>query len=218
MPPTKAILFDLDGTLLDTLADLADAMNAALSHFAYPQHSLESYKTAVGDGIHVLAERVLPAAHKTPETIATLVTEMQRIYTTCWMNKTTPYKGIPELLKELQARDIRTAVLSNKPDSKTRICVEHYFSPDSFDIVMGASDQFPLKPDPTAARHIMNTMQIRPENWLYLGDTNTDMQTASRAGIKAVGVSWGFRHRQELIDNGANLIIDTPLELLQHLI
>ena len=213
----RAILFDLDGTLLDTIADLADAMNQALASAGFPQRSLADYKVAVGDGVVRLAERVLPAGHRDTATLAALVQDMQRIYSTCWMNQTRPYDGIPELLDELQARGIRTAVLSNKPEKKTRQCVTHYFESHRFDLVLGASEQYPLKPDPTAVHHILASMQIPAEQWLYLGDTDTDMQTARNANLKAVGVTWGFRDRKELLDNGADTIIDTPLQLLPHL-
>ncbi|MFU8779498.1 MAG: HAD family hydrolase [Kiritimatiellia bacterium] len=213
----KAVLFDLDGTLLDTLDDLADSMNLALRNLGFPPHERNTYKTAVGDGVHLLAERVLPLQHRTPETIRDLVAEMQKIYSSAWMNKTRPYHQIPALLETLQNRQIRTAVLSNKPDAKTRICVDHYFGSQHFDSVMGASPAFPLKPDPAAVRHILQIMAIPAAEWLYLGDTNTDMQTARNAGIKAVGVTWGFRDRKELWENGAEILIDTPLALIPYL-
>ncbi len=212
----RAILFDLDGTLLDTLADLADAMNQALVNLGFQTHPQAFYKTAVGDGVHLLAERVLPQANRIPKTISTLVAEMQKIYSKAWMNKTKPYDGIPAMLADLQRRSISTAILSNKPDDKTQVCVQHYFG-DQFDIVMGASESFPLKPDPTAADNIIHRTGISKDKWLYLGDTNTDMQTARNAGIKAVGVTWGFRTRHELLESGADIIIDHPIDLLPHL-
>lgn len=217
MPTTRAILFDLDGTLLDTLADLADAMNQALVNLGFQPHTQKAYKTAVGDGVYLLAERVLPPENRSAETIRALVAEMQDIYSKGWMNKTRPYDGIPAVISELQARAIRTAVLSNKPDDKTRICMDHYFCGTDFDVVMGASDRFPLKPDPAAAEYIIRTLGIPKSEWLYLGDTNTDMQTARNAGITAVGVTWGFRTRQELMENGADMIIDHPLDLISHI-
>ena len=214
---TRAVLFDLDGTLLDTLADLADSMNQALAHLGYPQHPQEYFKTAVGDGVYLLAERVLPPDDRRPDKVHALVQEMQKIYSKGWMKKTQPYAGIHELITELQSRAIRLAVLSNKPDEKTRTCIKHYFTTDAFDLVMGASAQFPLKPDSAAVEHILRMLDIPKDEWLYLGDTNTDMLTAQNAGLKAVGVTWGFRSREELLASGANIIIDHPLELIPHL-
>jgi phosphoglycolate phosphatase len=215
--PVKAVLFDLDGTLLDTLADLANAMNQALCNLGYPVHAQECYKTAVGDGVHLLAERVLPKEHQTPETVARLVREMQQIYSRNWMNQTRPYAGIQDLLTELSRREISAAVLSNKPDDKTQICVDHYFTKNQFAFVMGATQAFPLKPAPDAAMHIMQELSIPASQWVYLGDTNTDMLTARNAGIKAVGVTWGFRDARELREAGAELIIDHPMALLDHM-
>ena len=133
------------------------------------------------------------------------------------MNQTEPYDGIPALLQELQNRSIRMAVLSNKPHDKTLICLDHYFHDTPFDCIMGASDRFPLKPAPAAVDHITHSLGISKSDWLYLGDTNTDMQTARNAGIRPVGVTWGFRTRQELLAHGADIIIDQPRELLPHL-
>lgn len=213
----RAILFDLDGTLLDTLADLADSMNQALAALGFPTHPRDFYHTAVGDGIEVFAERVLPEANRTPATIAKLVSEMQKSYALGWRNQTKPYSGIPTLLAELDRRSIRKAVLSNKPDNKTKECVQHFFGSNTFNIIMGATKAFPLKPDPTAALHIVKMLGIPKQNCLYMGDTNTDMQTAVGAGIRAVGVTWGFRPREELVANGADVTIDKPCDLLAYL-
>ncbi len=212
--PKRAILFDLDGTLLDTIEDLADAMNTALRERGFPEHDVPFYLTAVGDGAPVLAERAAPAHARTPEIVERLFRSMQVAYAGNWQNKTRPYDGIPSLLQALRQRSILLAVLSNKPDDKTRICIEHFFGLDSFDFVLGTSERFALKPDPSAARWIMQTSGIPARDWLYVGDTDTDMQTAARAGMVAVGVTWGFRDREELVANHAAFIIDHPRELL----
>jgi len=164
-----------------------------------------------------LVQRVLPPVHREPAIVAALVQDMQRIYSSCWMNQTRPYQGIPELLDALQTRGIRTVVLSNKPHEKTCQCVARYFPQHPFDVVLGASEQFPLKPDPAAVHHILTRVGVPPEQWLYLGDTDTDMQTARNANLKAVGVTWGFRDRSELRAHGADLLLDAPLGLLDHL-
>lgn len=212
-----AIIFDLDGTLLDTLSDLTDAMNSALESFGLPSHNEIFYKQAVGDGIHLLAKRSLPKQQRTEEMTHRLVETMRQVYSQNWNNKTQPYANIPELLSALQNRHLQSAILSNKPDEKTKQCIAHYFPKHAFSIVMGASDLYPLKPHPAAVIQILKLIQVEKEHCLYVGDTNTDMQTARNAGLTAVGVSWGFRDSAELKEHGADIIVDTPLDLLNYI-
>jgi phosphoglycolate phosphatase len=208
----RAVLFDLDGTLADTLADLANATNWALTQLGCPTHSLESYRYKVGDGNRQLCERALPADKQD------LVDELMRLMADCYnehyIDETRLYPGIAELVSTLAKRGCKLAVLSNKRDEFTKRIVAHFFKPSPFGAVCGHLQDVPLKPDPTAALQIANELAIPPAEWLYLGDTNTDMRTARAAGMHPIGVLWGFRERKELEDNGAERIIAKPEEVL----
>jgi phosphoglycolate phosphatase len=208
-------MFDLDGTLLDTIADLGDAMNATLDAFGFPPHDLAFYKKAVGDGAPALAERSLPPAARTPDGIRQALLRLRTEYERCWTLKTRPYEGIEPLIRELRRRHLPLAVLSNKPEAKTHDCVNHFFPESPFTIVRGAIDGIPLKPAPDAALAISQQLGIPPDRWLYVGDTDTDMQTAVRAGFFPVGAAWGFRDREELFAHGARTVIDQPAGLLE---
>lgn len=208
----RAVLFDLDGTLADSLADLANATNSALTHLGCPTHPIESYRYFVGDGARELCARALPANKQdlADETLRL----MREHYDTHCFDLTKLYAGIPELISALVERRLKLAVLSNKPDVFTKRVIVHYFNPSPFTIVRGQLPNVPLKPDPTAARQIAQELNIPPAQWLYLGDTNTDMRTASSAGMHAVGVLWGFRDREELIKSGAEHIVARPEQVL----
>jgi len=209
---SRAVLFDLDGTLADSLADLANATNWALAQLGYPTHPLESYRYFVGDGARQLCARALPADKQ--NLVDDTLRLMRERYDAHCFDLTKLYTGIPELIATLAARHFRLAVLSNKPDHFTKRMITHYFDPSPFAIVRGQLPNVPLKPDPTAALQIAQELGVPPAQWLYLGDTNTDMQTARRAGMHAVGVLWGFRDREELIETGAEHIVARPEELL----
>lgn len=210
----KAVVFDLDGTLLDTIDDLADSMNAVLAANALPTHGVDQYKYFVGDGVETLVERVLPENARDPETIRTLVTQMKRHYGQHWADKTRPYEGIPELLAELERRGLPIAVLSNKPDEATQGVVARFFPAVRFAWVQGALSSVPKKPHPAGAIAIAQRLGLAPADILYVGDTNTDMQTGNAAGMCTVGVLWGFRTAEELIANQAKTLIAAPAELL----
>ncbi len=211
----KAVLFDLDGTLLDTLRDIADACNAALGRHGFPPHPLDSYRYFVGDGVPVLVSRTVPAGQHTTETLASVAAAYREEYQRRWNTATTLYPGVAELLDQLTRRGIRRAVLSNKPDDFTRRCVAEFLSRWSFSIVLGASEAFPPKPDPAGALHIAHTLNLPPDQFCYLGDTPTDMRTAVAAEMFPVGVLWGFRPADELKAAGARLLISHPRELLE---
>jgi phosphoglycolate phosphatase len=213
--PFCSVLFDLDGTLLDTLDDLADSMNAALACLGFPQHEVQCYRTFVGDGIRALAERVLPEEDKSEEMVQACVNAMRDEYERRWRSKSRPYPGVNELTEELRRREVAMAVLSNKPDSFTRKVVEHFFPNTGFRKVQGALPDVHRKPNPAAAISIAQKLDIAPSDWLYVGDTDTDMKTACAAGMFPVGVTWGFRDAQELRDFGAKELIDSPMELLK---
>jgi phosphoglycolate phosphatase len=211
----KAVLFDLDGTLLDTIQDIAESMNSVLRYYNFPAHPVEAYKIFVGDGVEALARRVLPEGRQDAETVSGCVSAMRKEYGTRWPNNTRPYEGVPELLDALVARGIKLSVLSNKPDDFTKIMVAGLLPRWPFEPVLGARPFVPQKPDPAGALEIARRISIPPEEFLYLGDTGTDMKTAKAAGMYPVGVNWGFRTAEELETNGAKIIIEKPLELLE---
>jgi phosphoglycolate phosphatase len=208
-----AVLFDLDGTLADTLADLANAVNHALTTLGLPTHPRPAYRHMVGDGARVLIERALPATRRdlTDQALAL----MRAHYEAHCFDETRLYPGIAELMVELQKRGPVLAVCSNKPDEFTKRMIARYFPEEPFDVVLGHRPQMALKPNPAGPLEIAQTVGIRPGEWLYLGDTNTDMRTAIAAGMFPVGVLWGFRDRAELIASGAKELLAHPLELLR---
>jgi phosphoglycolate phosphatase len=214
----QAVLFDLDGTLLDTLTDIGDAANVALQRCGFPTRDLDEYRFFVGDGVRTLFQRALPQESVSDASVMQCVGEFRRQYAEGWNVRTRPYAGVPELLDELSRRRIRLSVLSNKPDDFTNRCVQHYLSQWRFEIVRGQRDGVPLKPDPMAANEIADSMQVPTEQFLFLGDTSIDMLTAMRAGMYPVGALWGFRPREELETAGAQHLIERPQELLELLL
>ena len=211
----KAVLFDLDGTLLDTLDDLGDSMNAVLGARGYATHPIASYTSFVGDGVQNLVRRSLPADVRTNEAVVNeLVPLMRGEYSRRWAAKTRPYEGIAELLDGLVSRGLRMAVLSNKPHPATVEVVTHFFSCWTFDATLGARPGVPIKPDAGAALEVSRLLGVPPAEFLYLGDTNTDMKTASAAGMFAVGVLWGFRSEEELVSSGARVTAAHPRDVL----
>lgn len=208
-----AVLFDLDGTLLDTIEDLVDSMNHALALQGFPPRTVAEGKRFVGDGVEAFARRSLPQDHPDDATLARCITDMRADYVRRWAVKTRPYDGIPELLDALVARSVRLAVLSNKPDEFTKLMVAKFLDRWAFEIVRGALPDVPRKPDPAGAFGIAEEMSLPPQRFLYVGDTNTDMQTAVDAGMYAVGVLWGFRDAAELNDNGARVLVGHPREI-----
>jgi phosphoglycolate phosphatase len=211
----KAVLFDLDGTLLDTIEDLADSTNAVLKKSGYPEHSVEKYKQFVGNGIRMLVSRALPTEKREDDLIDAYTAAMCEEYSKRWHMKTKPYEGIPELLDSLSSRTIKMAILSNKADEFTQAIVKKFLANWTFQAVFGERPNLPKKPDPKGALEIAGLMKLSPKEILYLGDSGTDMETASAAGMFPVGASWGFRSTEELVGHGAQAVIKTPLELLE---
>ncbi len=211
------VVFDLDGTLLDTLADLGESMNEALADLGCPGHTLDAYRTMIGDGVLELARRALPPERRDNETIAACVASMRRIYGGRWDRKTKPYAGIPEMLDGITTAAVPVAILSNKPHEFTEAIVERMLSRWRFAAVAGARNGVPRKPDPTAAIKIAEQLSVEPGRCLYLGDTGTDMRTARAAGMFAVGALWGFRDADELKRCGAQALIERPQQVLQWL-
>lgn len=210
-----AVIFDLDGTLVDSIADIADAMNRTLIQFNYPIHNYESYKYMVGNGLKKLVYQCLPIEHRNEERVASCLEVMMQVYGENYANKTVLYEGISELLNALSSQNIKMAILSNKADELTQKICSRLLNQWKFDVILGATEQFPRKPDPEAALFIAEKIGVSPRDVLYLGDTNVDMKTANNAGFYPVGVSWGFRTREELEANGAKQIINRAEEVLQ---
>lgn len=210
----KGAIFDLDGTLIDSIEDIADSMNTVLGENGFPEHDLKSYKIFVGNGIKTLVRRALPK-DSAEETVERCFASMMTRYESFSDVKSAPYKGIPELLAELDDRGVKMAVLSNKADSITKRVIASLLPGTPFVNVEGLKDEATKKPNPANALKICENMGFRPDEIIYLGDTGIDMETAKRAGFYAVGVLWGFRGKDELISNGADTLISTPDEVLK---
>lgn len=211
---TKLIIFDLDGTLLDTIGDLAVACNAVLALRGLPQHSLEEYRLFVGNGIMRLVERALPEPLRNPYTVDAARRDFVSYYTDHIDARTVPYAGIPELLAELRSRGLQLAVASNKFQAGTEKLVRLFFPDTPFAVVSGQRPDVPLKPDPAVDLEILRRTGVAPDEALHVGDSAIDVQAARAAGIRSVGVTWGFRSREELVGARADAIIDRPDELL----
>lgn len=217
MPSFACILFDLDGTLLDSLKDLANCMNAVLARSCFAPHPVDSYRYFVGDGMEKLAQRVLPPEHQDEAAVSACVSAMRHEYGRRWAENTTPYAGIPELLNALQKTGIKKGIFSNKPDDFTREITRTLLPHWHFDFVVGARPGVPKKPDPAGALEIASRLGLPPQRFVYVGDTNTDMQTARAAGMYPAGALWGFRSAAELTGSGAALLLEKPTDLLLYL-
>ncbi len=214
MPLLQAVIFDLDGTLLDTLEDLAGAGNAALAGLGFPQHPVEAYRRFVGDGTRTLAERILPEQHRGPGTVEACFQAVRAAYGKGWGEKTRPYPGVEEILKTLRHVGMPAAVLTNKPQVFADNAVNHFFEKSSFVNVIGARDGQPLKPDPAGALELAALMHVAPEHIALVGDSNVDVQTALAANMRALGAGWGFRGPEELRIAGAHAVLHTPQDVL----
>lgn len=208
----KLVIFDLDGTLADTLGDLAYSGNAALAQFGFEPHDTDRYRYFVGDGIPMLIRRILPEKERNDERILQVKSAFDEIYSKHFDVYTKPYKGMPELLETLSERGIMTAVASNKADEFTQAVVDKLFS-HKFSCVCGKKDGFDKKPSPMIADYIINTLAANKEQTLFIGDSGVDMQTAHNAGIKSVGCLWGFRTKEELTENNADYLVEKPSEI-----
>ena len=210
----KAVLFDLDGTLIDTVDDIGDAANRVLSNRKFPTHSISTYRSFIGEGVRMLFTRALPQEHRTQDLITACLKEFIEDYRDNYNVKTTLYDGVPELLDVLKAKGLKLAILSNKPHPITKDCVTFFLPRWNFDVVLGQQDSIPRKPDPQGALEVAQRLGIPPSDFIYLGDTAIDMKTAVSAGMLPVGVLWGFRALAELKENGARVIIEAPMQLM----
>ena len=207
-------IFDLDGTLLDTVVDLAASTNYALSLCGFPTHKTAAYRFFVGNGISKLFERALPEGEKTQENIFEIRKLFLEYYGLHNSELTVPYPGIPELLEKLQAEGIQLAVASNKYQHGTENLIQHFFPSIRFIAVFGQREGIPVKPDPTIIHDILAVSKTEKTNVIYIGDSGVDMQTANNAGIEAIGVTWGFRPRTELEEFLPTYIVDKPEEIV----
>lgn len=208
----QAVIFDLDGTLLDSLEDLADSANAALAASGYPVHPVAAYRDFVGDGMAMLVRRALPPeGHKDLEAV---LANMRREYAVRWKMKSLPYPGVPEALDALTARGVPLAVVSNKPDAFTKQIVTGIFGRWPFAAAVGEGPGVPCKPDPAGALAVARQLGLAPAAFLFVGDSPMDVQTALAAGMAPVGVTWGFREKCTLAAAGATVFIDRAEELL----
>jgi phosphoglycolate phosphatase len=212
--PFHAIVFDLDGTLLDTLEDIGNAANCVLAARGFPTHSISCYRTFVGDGVVKLISRALPEAHQDEASVQAGVSAFAQEYERTWNVKTRPYAGVSEMLDGVVKRGLKLAVLSNKPDPFTQQCVRVLLAKWTFAVVLGASPQFPRKPDPASAIEIARRLGVAAAECLYVGDSGVDMRTATAARMFPAGALWGFRGREELLRAGAQVLITTPTEVL----
>jgi len=209
----EAALFDLDGTLADTLADIADSTNHVLAARGLPTHERDAYRMFVGEGVAKLVARVLPA--DTQHLAGEIAAEFKVVYAEHLVDRTTAYAGVRELVDDLIGRRIAVAVLSNKPDWATQKVVRALFPDVGFAAVVGFRDDVPRKPDPTSALAIAHDLGVAPAACALIGDTATDIETAVAAGMIPIGVRWGFRDRAELTAAGARVLLDTPAQLLE---
>lgn len=207
----QAVLFDLDGTLTNTLEDIAFAMNRSLRLHGLPEYPVEAYRYLVGNGARVLARRAVGEHAELAESVQQTY---QAYYQEHSLERTRPYDGVPELLQALQARGVKLCVFSNKPHADTCRVVQHYFPQVDFAVVRGQMEGVPVKPDPAGALAAAEQMNVAPEDVLYLGDTDVDMHCALRAGMHPVGAAWGFRDARELQEAGAERVIQHPMDLL----
>ncbi len=208
----RAVIFDLDGTLVDTLEDLTAAMNAALGHFSLPGHSAQAYKMMIGSGARRFAESALPADQQ--DLAERLLALMREHYRDNCFKYSRLYDGMGEVVRQLRQRGLRLAVLTNKDQVVTGRIIEHFFGNEAFESVIGAIEGRPIKPDPGTTAGIVESMGLTCEDFIFVGDSAVDIETARAAGMRSVGVAWGFRGRDELEAAGAHIIIDSPREIL----
>ena len=211
---TKLAIFDLDGTLLNTVEDLGNATNYALTQCGFPIHPTDAYYQMVGRGIYNLFRAAIPSEYATEDNVQRMASYFIPYYDTHKCDCTRPYDGIPEMLKTITDRGVRLAVASNKYQDGAEKLVSHFIGEYDFEKILGQRDGQPIKPDPAIVDQILaDVPKVAKEQVVYVGDSNVDMQTGANAGVRTVGVSWGFRTREELAAYSPSDIVDTPEEL-----
>ncbi len=205
----QAVFFDLDGTLLDSLTDLGEAVNRMLAELGFPGHAQEAYREYIGEGARRLVEQALPKAVRADAELVERALELYQLhYAKCWHERTRVYPGMLELLADLASAGVPLGVISNKPDAFTRLCVGHFFPDTPFAVVLGQRTGVPRKPDAAAAHEAAGRLGLTAGECVYVGDSGVDMRFAQEAGMRGVGVAWGFRSRQELWENGAVVVLE----------
>ena len=204
-----AVIFDLDGTLINSLDDLADCANSVLEEKGFAAHPADAYRYFVGEGMETLIRRAAPAGTD-DECLRRLVGRMRECYGRGWAEKTRPYEGVVSMLQALSALSLPLAVLSNKPDDLTKATVRHFFPEIAFAEILGSPPGGRAKPDPALALGLAAAFGVRPEQVLFVGDSRTDMATATAAGMFPAGVLWGFRPAEELLAHGAKMLLEKP--------
>ena len=208
----RLCIFDLDGTLINSLVDLANATNYALVRSGFPKRETGEYILFLGEGLQQLLQYAA-GDELNIETSRQLAADFACYYNSHYADHTRPYEGIFELLNHLQAENIKIAVLSNKPEEFVKIIVGHLFNQIVFSAIQGNTDDFPRKPDPASLKHILEELNIKPEETVYIGDSDIDVYTGQNAGVQVIGVTWGFRKREELESANADYIVDSPQEI-----
>lgn len=210
----KGVVFDLDGTLANSIEDIADSMNKVLKEKGLDIHDYATYKTFVGRGVKNMVENALPESHRDASTLEECFQRMMLIYNDNCIVKTSLYPGISDLLNTLRDKNLKISVFSNKANELTQKVVKVLLADWQLEMVIGAGGDIPSKPDPKGALLIADKMGISPEELLYVGDSGVDMETANNSGMHAVGVLWGFRDMEELLENGAQTILQHPMDLV----
>lgn len=211
----QLVIFDLDGTLLNTIADLGNAANHALEKAGLPTHPAQAYPRFVGNGVRKLIERVLPESQRSPRMVDKLLVDFKQYYEAHLTDGTEPYPGIPELLRDLTERGVKLAVASNKYQSATERLVNHFFPDIPWAAIEGQKEGIPVKPDPSIVFEILSKSPTPKSEVLYVGDSGVDMETARRACVESCGVTWGFRPLDELLSNHADHVAGTTTQLLR---
>jgi phosphoglycolate phosphatase len=210
----KGVIFDLDGTLVNSIDDIADSMNKVLTTHGFPAHSTDAYKAFVGRGMTNLVIRALPEDARDAGHIGIIRDAMLAEYSANYLNKTRPYDGIIDLITELTRLNIERAVFSNKVDHLTKKIMAELFPGCNFTVVLGSGPEWPEKPDPKGVLAISVRINIEPKDLIYVGDSDVDMQTARNAGMHPAGALWGFRTKDELVSNGAEFLLAHPMDLI----
>lgn len=215
--PFRAVIFDLDGTLLDTLDDISFSLNTVLERHGYPTHTIDECRILVGFGMQALVKSALPEHLRDESLIGPLLEEMKAVYAGHWNVHSLPYEGIGQMLDAIDAMGLQKAILSNKPDVFTKLCADELLAPWNFEVVMGHHEGIAHKPDPQGALVVAGMLGVEPSAILYVGDSGIDMKTANAAGMYPLGVLWGFRPEEELVATGAASLACTPQDIVDFL-